>query len=50
MQNSGLGSALAVKHFPALVLAPVPGAISAVFHCLIGSLLAAWWGRRRPPG
>jgi BASS family bile acid:Na+ symporter len=47
MQNSGLGSALAVKHFPSLALAPVPAAISAVYHCLIGSLLAAWWGRRR---
>jgi len=47
MQNSGLGAALATKHFPALALAPVPAAISAVFHSLIGSALAAWW-RRRP--
>jgi BASS family bile acid:Na+ symporter len=47
MQNSGLGAALATKHFPHLALAPVPAAISAVYHCLIGSLLAAWW-RRRP--
>jgi len=47
MQNSGLGSALALEHFPSLVLAPVPAAISAAYHCLIGSLLAAWWGRRR---
>lgn len=46
MQNSGLGAALATKHFPTLVLAPVPAAISAVYHCLIGSLLAAWWRRR----
>jgi len=45
MQNSGLGSALAMKHFPELALAPVPAAISAVYHCLIGSVLAAWWGR-----
>lgn len=45
MQNSGLGAALATKHFPQMALAPVPAAISAVFHCLIGSLLAAWWGR-----
>jgi BASS family bile acid:Na+ symporter len=43
MQNSGLGAALATKHFPQMALAPVPAAISAVFHCLIGSLLAAWW-------
>jgi BASS family bile acid:Na+ symporter len=47
MQNSGLGAALATKHFPNLALAPVPAAISAVYHCLIGSLLAAWW-RRKP--
>lgn len=46
MQNSGLGAALATRHFPQLALAPVPAAISAVFHCLIGSLLAAWWSRR----
>jgi BASS family bile acid:Na+ symporter len=48
MQNSGLGAALATKHFPHLALAPVPAAISAVYHCLIGSLLAAWWRRRAP--
>jgi predicted Na+-dependent transporter len=47
MQNSGLGAALATKHFPHLVLAPVPAAISAVYHGLIGSLLAACW-RKRP--
>ncbi|TAG10644.1 MAG: bile acid:sodium symporter family protein [Verrucomicrobia bacterium] len=45
MQNSGLGAALATKHFPQLALAPVPAAISAVYHCLIGSLLAAIWRR-----
>ena len=49
MQNSGLGAALATKHFPHLALAPVPAAISAVYHCLLGSLLAAWW-RTRSPG
>ena len=48
MQNSGLGAALATKHFPHLAMAPVPAAISAVYHCLIGSLLAAWWRRRVP--
>ncbi len=48
MQNSGLGAALATKHFPHLALAPVPAAISAVYHCLIGSVLAAWWRRRLP--
>lgn len=46
MQNSGLGAALATRHFPHLPLAPVPAAISAVYHCLIGSILAAWWRRR----
>lgn len=48
MQNSGLGSALATRHFAEYALAPVPSAISAVYHCLIGSLLAAWWRRRNP--
>lgn len=42
MQNSGLGATLATKHFPATV-APVPCAISAVYHCLIGSLAAGIW-------
>lgn len=48
MQNSGLGASLATKHFSHLALAPVPAAISAVFHCLIGSVLAAWWRRKTP--
>jgi bile acid:Na+ symporter, BASS family len=43
MQNSGLGAALATKHFASLAMAPVPAAISAVFHSLIGSVLAGWW-------
>ena len=47
MQNSGLGAALAREHFVHLALAPVPAAISAVYHCLIGSLLAWWWGKER---
>tara|TARA_B110000037_G_scaffold157678_1_gene177923 strand:+ start:7548 stop:8501 length:954 start_codon:yes stop_codon:yes gene_type:complete len=46
MQNSGLGAALATKHFPSIALAPVPAAISAVIHSLIGSTLAAWWRRK----
>ncbi|HEX5791605.1 MAG TPA: bile acid:sodium symporter family protein [Luteolibacter sp.] len=46
MQNSGLGAALASKHFAHLALAPVPAAISAVYHCLIGSVLAAVWSRK----
>jgi bile acid:Na+ symporter, BASS family len=46
MQNSGLGAALATKHFPQIAMAPVPAAISAVFHSIIGSCLAAWWRRK----
>ncbi len=45
MQNSGLGAALATRHFAEFALAPVPAAISAVYHCLIGSVLAAFWSR-----
>lgn len=48
MQNSGLGAALATKHFAQYALAPVPAAISAVYHCLIGSVLAAFWSRGDP--
>lgn len=58
MQNSGLGSALAsapkfAAQFPDLAqaaLAPVPSAISALCHCLIGSFLAARWRTRAPAG
>ena len=42
MQNSGLGVVLARKHF-ADPLTAVPCAISAVFHSVIGSILAGWW-------
>jgi BASS family bile acid:Na+ symporter len=53
MQNSGLGSGLAktpafAAQFATIqqaALAPVPAAISAVWHVLIGSLLAGWWRR-----
>ena len=45
MQNSGLGAALAKKHFAAEPMAAVPSAISALFHCIIGSVLASWWRR-----
>ena len=56
-QNSGLGSSLAKtekfqgQFHSALdaALAPVPSAVSALYHCIIGSLLAAYW-RRRVPG
>jgi len=45
MQNSGLGAALATKHFPMMPLAPAPCAMSAILHCLIGSILASKWAR-----
>lgn len=47
MQNSGLGASLAKTHFADMAMAPVPAAISAVFHCLIGSALAGIWSRKR---
>lgn len=54
MQNSGLGSTLAsgpkfAAQFTDLAqaaLAPVPSAISALYHCLIGSFLAVLWRGR----
>jgi len=48
MQNSGLGTALASKHFPTMPMAPAPCAMSAILHCLIGSLLASKWSRSNP--
>lgn len=44
MQNSGLGVALAIKHFTPL--AALPGALFSVWHNLSGSLLATVWQRR----
>jgi BASS family bile acid:Na+ symporter len=43
MQNSGLGTVLARKHFPLEPLTAVPAALSSVCHSLIGSLLAGYW-------
>ena len=43
MQNSGLGAALATQNFPTMPLAPAPCAMSAILHCLIGSVLASFW-------
>lgn len=45
MQNSGLGVVLARKHF-ADPLTAVPCAISAVFHSVIGSVIAGYWRLR----
>ena len=50
MQNSGLGAALAKSNFSSMPLAPTPCAISAVFHSVIGSLLAGIWRLRPPKG
>ena len=44
MQNSGLGSALAMAHFSPI--AAVPSAIFSVWHNISGSLLATWWAKR----
>ncbi len=49
MQNSGLAVALAQKNFPALPAVAVPGAISSVFHSVIGSLLAGYWRATTAP-
>lgn len=48
MQNSGLGTVLAMNNFPQLPSAPVPCAISATFHSIIGSFLAGIWRLRTP--
>lgn len=45
MQNSGLGAALATKHFPLMPMVPAPCAMSAILHCMIGSVLASVWAR-----
>jgi len=46
MQNSGLGVMLAQRNFTSEPLAAVPGAISAVTHSVVGSMLAACWRLR----
>ncbi len=45
MQNSGLGSSLATKHFASTPMVAVPSAVSAVVHCILGSALASFWQR-----
>ncbi len=40
MQNSGLATELARTNFPGFGLATVPGALSALTHCILGSLVA----------
>lgn len=43
MQNSGLGSTLALMHFAPI--AAVPSALFSVWHNISGPLLATWWGK-----
>ena len=45
MQNSGLAVVLAHSEFAASPLTALPGAISAVVHAVLGSVLASWWRR-----
>lgn len=40
MQNSGLATELARHNFPSFGLATVPGAISALTHCIVGCVVA----------
>jgi len=40
MQNAGLATVLAVKHFPALPEAAIASAVSCVWHSISGALLA----------
>ncbi len=47
MQNSGLGTVLARTHIPLQPGAAATCAISAVYHCLIGSFLASVWRAKR---
>ena len=48
MQNSGLAVVLARSGGFASPLTALPGAISAVIHCIIGSALAAGWRQSNP--
>ncbi|AIF44270.1 bile acid:sodium symporter family protein [Virgibacillus sp. SK37] len=44
MQNSGLGSALALAHFAPI--AAVPSALFSVWHNISGPILATWWSKQ----
>ena len=46
MQNSGLGVALAVKHFTDAAVA-LPSAIFSVWHNISGPALAGWWRKKK---
>ena len=40
MQNAGLATVLAVRHFPAMPEAVIASAVSCVWHSVSGALLA----------
>ena len=46
MQNSGLAVVLARQGGFASPMTALPGAVSAVVHCMLGSALAAFWRRQ----
>lgn len=46
-QNSGLAVSLAVSNFAANPLATIPGALFSVWHNISGSLLAAYFNRKK---
>ena len=57
MQNAGLATVLAVRHFPQMPEAAIASAVSCVWHSVTGALLAgvfnaadAWAERRRKNG
>ena len=45
MQNSGLATSLAVRHFAALPLATIPGAVFSVWHNISGAIIARIYSR-----
>lgn len=47
MQNGGMAAMLARKHFMTQPLAAVPAVFSGVMQNILGSLLAAYWRKRR---
>ncbi len=46
MQNGGMASTLARKHFPTLPLAAAAAVFSGVIQNIIGGMVAAWWRSR----
>ena len=48
MQNGGMASGLARKHFPTLPLAAAACVFSGVMQNILGGLIASWWKRNKP--